>query len=387
MTGGPSRYVSALMRPQLTHPVGPWPETTLEERRVSIYSASRVTRGRAVLGVLAASALLLVSACGGNTATTAPAASDGGAATQAPASGDGPKIFVVGGKSDDPFWSKVKRGAEDAGLVVAAGGGSVTWLGPQNYDNLGPDAAKLILNAISQDADGIVGPDWVPEAQDEAFQQVVAAGIPLVIYNSGGQAAADKLGALNYIGNEEYPAGLAGGEFFGANGSKNVICVNTLPGATNTEDRCKGISDGIGKSGGKSTQLPLPSTDFGNPTAVAQAIKAAIIKDPTIDGVVTVSAIDANAAASAFEQAGVADKIQLGTFDMDDASLKRIQDGKQLFCVDQQPYLQGFLSVSLLNANIKYGLDFPLKPTLTGPAIISAANVESAIAGVAAGVR
>ena len=42
---------------------------------------------------------------------------------------DGAKIFVVGGKPDDPFWSIVKRGAEDAGKVVAAEGGKVVWLG------------------------------------------------------------------------------------------------------------------------------------------------------------------------------------------------------------------------------------------------------------------
>ena len=53
-------------------------------------------------------------------------------------------IFVIGGKPGDLFWSIVKRGAEDAGLVVAAQGGSVTWLGPQNHDNLGVDAAELI---------------------------------------------------------------------------------------------------------------------------------------------------------------------------------------------------------------------------------------------------
>ena len=53
-------------------------------------------------------------------------------------------IFVIGGKPDDPFWSRVKMGAEDAGKVAESQGGSVTWLGPQNYDNLGPDAAELI---------------------------------------------------------------------------------------------------------------------------------------------------------------------------------------------------------------------------------------------------
>ena len=59
-------------------------------------------------------------------------------ATAAMADSHGAKIFVIGGKADDPFWSKVKKGADDAGLVAKATGGSVTWLGPQTYDNLGP---------------------------------------------------------------------------------------------------------------------------------------------------------------------------------------------------------------------------------------------------------
>ncbi|PKQ07331.1 MAG: hypothetical protein CVT71_01095 [Alphaproteobacteria bacterium HGW-Alphaproteobacteria-10] len=84
-------------------------------------------------------------------------------------------IFVIGGKPDDAFWSRVKKGAEDAGLIVEAQGGSVTWLGPQNYDNLGVDAAELIRQAIDQGADAIVGPNWVPEAMDPAFAAVVEA--------------------------------------------------------------------------------------------------------------------------------------------------------------------------------------------------------------------
>jgi simple sugar transport system substrate-binding protein len=82
---------------------------------------------------------------------------------------DGAKIFVVGGKADDPFWSIVKRGAEDAAKVVEAQGGTVTWLAPQNYDNLGVDAAELIRQAIAQGATGVVAPDWVPDAMDPAF--------------------------------------------------------------------------------------------------------------------------------------------------------------------------------------------------------------------------
>jgi simple sugar transport system substrate-binding protein len=308
-------------------------------------------------------------------------------ATPALAQSHGAKIFVIGGKPDDPFWSKVKKGADDAGLVAQANGGSVTWLGPQNYDNLGPDAAKLIRTALSQHPDAIVGPDWVPEAMDDAFKEVVAAKVPLIIYNSGGMDAAKRLGALNFVGNEEYTAGLGGGEYFGGHGVKNVLCVNTLPGATNTEARCKGIADGIAKSGGKSSQLPLPSSSFGNPTAVAQAIKAALLKDATVDGTVTISAPDANSAANAIGQAGVTDKVQLASFDMDETGLDRIKDGSQLFSIDQQPYLQGYLAVSLLNGFVNYGLDLPTKPILTGPGIVNKDNVDTTIAGARAGAR
>ena len=299
----------------------------------------------------------------------------------------GAKIFVIGGKPSDPFWSKVKRGADDAGLVVRAQGGSVTWLGPQNYDNLGPDAAKLIRTALSQHPSAIVAPDWVPAAEDSALKAVVAAGVPLIIYNAGSLQAATKLGAMNYIGSDEYLAGIAAGKYLGSHGVKLAVCVNTLPGAANLEARCKGVADGIAKEGGKSTELPLPPTSFGNPTAVTQAIKAELLKDHAITGIMAIGAQDANSAAIAISQAGDSGKIKLGCFDFDTSTLQRIKAGTQLFAIDQQPYLQGFLAVSLLNAFVNYGLEVPTRPILTGPEIIDAANVNATLAGTAAGVR
>jgi simple sugar transport system substrate-binding protein len=192
---------------------------------------------------------------------------------------------------------------------------------------------------------------------------------------------------MTYIGSQEYEAGLAGGEFAAKSGLKNMVCINTLPGATNTESRCKGIADSMVKGGGKSSQLPLPSSAFGDPTAVAQAIKAKLLEDTSIDGLVTISAGDADSAASAIEQAKAGDKVKLGTFDMNQNSLDRIKANKQLFSIDQQPYLQGYLAVSLAFGNHMWGLDFPTKPTLTGPAIISASNVAATLAGVTAGTR
>jgi simple sugar transport system substrate-binding protein len=300
---------------------------------------------------------------------------------------DGVVIAVVGGRADDPFFAKVKRGIDDATLVVAAHGGTVNYLMLQTYDNIGGDAANLVRTAIAQGASVIAVPNWVPDAQDEAIKAAMDAGIPVILYNSGGAEKAAELGAINYIGNEEYPAGLAAGNYFGTHDAMNVICVNTVPGAQNLEDRCRGVSDGIVAVGGVSTQLPLPASAFGDPTAVAEAIKATLLTDPTIDGVITISAGDANSAATGIEQAGVTATVALASFDMDGAGLDRIAAGTQLFAVDQQPWLQGFLAVSMADAYVSFGTAIASAPVLTGPGIVDAANVEATIAGAAAGYR
>ncbi|WP_284984505.1 sugar ABC transporter substrate-binding protein [Arthrobacter sp. efr-133-TYG-118] len=348
---------------------------------MTMKSIARMARNRRVMAAAAVLAVLATSACSqsGNAS-----GSNSGAA----AGGNGKaKIFVIGGKSDDPFWSKVKRGVDDAGKVVQAQGGSVTFLGPQNYDNLGPDAAKLIDSALSQGATAVIAPDWVPDAEDAALKRVTDKKIPLIIYNAGGLQAADKAGAINYVGSEEYTAGSAGGKYLGQHDVKHSLCVNTLPGSTNTEDRCRGVADGIKANGGTSTELPLPSSQFGNQTAVAQAIKAAVLKDPSIDSVVTISTSDAGSAVSAVQQANLTGKVKPATFDMDTATLNNIKNGSVLFAIDQQPYMQGYLSVSMANSYVSYGLNLPQRPILTGPAIIDSQNVNQVLAGDQAGVR
>ena len=300
---------------------------------------------------------------------------------------EGVSFAVVDGKSDDPFFATVKKGIDDATLVVAAHGGTVNYLQLQTYDNIGGDVANLVRTAISQGASVIAVPNWVLDAQDEAIKAAMAAGIPVILYNAGGADKAKELGAINDIGNEEYAAGLAAGAYFSGHNAKNVICVNTVPGAQNLEDRCKGVSDGIVTEGGVSTQLPLPASAFGDPTAVAEAIKATLLKDPTITGVVTISAADANATAIGIEQAGVMATVALAPFDRDGAGLDRIKAGTQLFAVDQQPWLQGFLAVSMADAYVSFGTAIASSPVLTGPGIVDAANVDATIAGAAAGFR
>ncbi len=299
----------------------------------------------------------------------------------------GAKIFVVGGKADDPFWSIVKRGAEDAGKVVTAQGGSVTWLAPQNYDNLGVDAAELIRQAIAQGATAVVAPDWVPDAMDPAFKAVVDAKIPLVVYNAGGIEAADRLGALNYVGAVDYKAGVAGGDYLGKAGGKSGVCINSLPGAANIEAYCKGFGEGITAAGGKSDVLPLPATAEGNVTAVAQAIKAYLLQHPDVDSVFTTANLDAIGAVQGIAQAGKTGKVKVCGVNFDTGILAQIDAGTQACAIDQQGYQQGFYAVSILNGYVNYGLSIATREILTGPGVVDAKNIKATLLGAKEGTR
>lgn len=296
-------------------------------------------------------------------------------------------IAVVGGKNDDAFWNIIKKGVDDARLLVEANGGTVNYLRLQSYDNFAPDVVQLIQTAISQKVDGLVIPNWVPEGEDPAIKEAIKAGIKVILMNAGGLEKAKELGAINYVGSDEYIAGAAGGEYFSKQGKKNVLCVNTVPGAANLEARCKGVIEGIAKAGGTAKQLPLPATSFGDATAVAEAIKATLLQDASIDGVITISAGDADSAAIGVLQAGKTETVLLGTFDLNQSGLDRIKDGTQGFAIDQQPYLQSFLAVTLLSSAIDFGTDLPTAPVLTGPGIVDKSNIEATLAGVSKGAR
>lgn len=244
-------------------------------------------------------------------------------------------IFAIGGKPDDPFWGIVKRGAEDAGIVVRAQGGSVTRLGPQNHDNLGVDAAELI----------------------------------------------------RHIGAIGYPAGVAGGEYVGGKGAKNGLCINSLPGAASIEDCCNGFVEGITKAGGQGSVLPLPATAEGNVTAVSQAPRAHLPQNRDIDAVFTTANLDAVGAVQGIAQAGKSGQIQVCGVNVDEAILAQIAAGTQACAIDQQGYQQGFCAVSILNGHINYGPDIPTREILTGPGVVDAANIAATLTGARDGTR
>jgi len=294
------------------------------------------------------------------------------------------EIAVIAGSVEDSFMDKIKKGVDDAALVVKANGGNVNYLRTQNYENFGPDLVTLINQAVAQGVDGIAIPVWVPDAQIPALKAAADQGIVIMQYNSG-LPVKGEIGAVNYFGSDEYAAGFGGGKYLAEKGAKHILCHIQVPGAINLTERCKGVTDGAKEGGAKVTVLETPPNLDGDVTGTAEALKAEFIGDNTIDAMVSTADFGAAAGANAVEQTGM--KIMVSAFDFSPASLDRISAGKQAMAIDQQPYLQGFLATSMLFAHLKYGTEISTDPVLTGPAIIDADNVEAVKAGAALGAR
>lgn len=293
-------------------------------------------------------------------------------------------IAVIAGSVEDAFMDKIKKGVDDATLMVEANGGSVQYLRTQNYENFGPDLVTLINQAVAQEVDGIAIPVWVPDAQIPALQAAADAGIKIMQYNSG-LPVKDDINAINYFGSDEYAAGFGGGKYLAEKGAKHILCHIQVPGAINLEERCRGVTDGAAEAGATVTVLNTPANLDGDVTGTAEALKAEFLGDESIDAMVSCADFGAAAGANAVEQIGGSQMVS--AFDFSPASLDRIAAGTQTMAIDQQPYLQGFLATSMLFANLKYGTEISTDPVLTGPAIIDASNVEAVVAGAELGAR
>ncbi len=298
------------------------------------------------------------------------------AASAAPAAGGegyGYNIAVVThGGAGDAFWSVVKAGAEKAGADL---GDNVQY----QSDGDPQKQAQLIDAAVSQGVQGLVVSMANPDALKDSIAKATAAGIPVITINAGGDKSKE-FGAMNHIGQDEAVAGNAVGAKMAEAGAKNVICVIQEAGNVALETRCQGVTDGLG---GTVENLQVDNNDL---TGAQATIKSKLQADPSIDGVVTLGGQMAAVAAAAVEEAGSSAKV--GTFDVNSDVTALIKDGKVLFAVDQQPYLQGYMGVDLMtlylsNANtLGGGL-----PVLTGPSFVTPENVDQISELAVAGTR
>ena len=311
-----------------------------------------------VLG-LAAGALVLAG-CGGDDDGGDGGDGDGGSS----AGGDYRIDVITHAAPGDTFWNVVKAGAEQAGED----------LGVDMRYNSSPepgDQSTLIDNAVADGTDGLVVSMANPDGLENSIKAAVAAGVPVITINSGIERW-EEFGAITHVGQSEIIAGEAAGEQLTEAGLTNVICVIQEAGNVGLEDRCRAAASTFE---GTMKNLQTDNTDLQGSQAT---IESQLASDDSIDGILALGGDMSGAAVLAVEASGR--DVTVGTFDVNAAVVQNVIDGKLLFAIDQQPYLQGYQGVEgiylkLLNANDVGGG----QPIYTGPAIVNADNAEAVL--------
>ena len=303
------------------------------------------------------SALVALSAC-----------SAGGAPRTQPSSGGGGGgnsgytfAMVTHESPGDTFWDRIRAGAQQAAKDT---GSTLKY-------SADPDATKqatLLQGAIDSKVDGIATTLVTPDALIPTVKKAVAAGIPVDSFNSGTDFY-QKAGSLVHFASDERAGGQQAGVKAKAAGATKILCVIQQTGSVALEDRCAGVKDSFPNT----ENIQVNGADD---SAVTSALQAKLSEDKTINWVITLGAAQSLDTIKAAGNAGRND-VKVGTFDLNADAAAAVKDGRLEFCIDQQPYVQGYMSVIQLylykkNGNILGGG----KAVLTGPTFVDSSNVD-----------
>ncbi|GLQ93909.1 sugar ABC transporter substrate-binding protein [Dyella acidisoli] len=303
-------------------------------------------------------------------------------------------VLISHAADSDVWWNTVKnaikQAADDFGVQV-------DYRNPPNGDLA--DMARLVEQAAARNYDGVAFDIADFDVLSKPAMHVTAKRIPLITINSGTAQESQKLGAIMHIGQPEYEAGKEAGERAKVAGVKSFVCVNHYSTNAASFERCKGFADALGVDARKSM------IDSGvDPTVVASKVSAYLRNNPGTQAILALGPNSAEPSLQALQRMGLAGKVYFATFDLSSVIIDGIRKGYINFAIDQQPYLQGYMSIAALviahgdntrdaaaiittlKANPKFQArlkDYGLDPVYTkdgvssGPAFVTKDNVDT----------
>ncbi|MEB2529301.1 substrate-binding domain-containing protein, partial [Kocuria rosea] len=263
--------------------------------------------------------------------------SEGGRETTAAGEGGGGQAaqteqikiaMVTHAPPGDTFWDTIRTGAEEA---AAKDNVDLLYAG----DIEGGRQAQLVQQYIDQGVDGIAVTLAKPDALRDVLAQAEEAGIPVVSFNAGENESAE-MGAFAHFGSNEQLAGETAGERLKEEGIQHPICVIQDQGHVGLEARCAGVKEQIPDT----EILYVQGTDM---TQVSSTATAKLQSSQEADAIIGLGAPITMTLLEAKESAG--SDVTVASFDMNGDLAQAVVDGDVLFTIDQQPWLQGYLSV------------------------------------------
>lgn len=270
-------------------------------------------------------------------------------------------ILVSHAPDSDSWWNTIKNGIALAGEQMNV---TVEYRNPPSGDLA--DMARIIEQATASNPDGIITTLSDYDVLKGPIMAAVAQGIDVIIMNTGTPEQAAEVGALMYVGQPEYDAGLAAGQRAARDGVGSFLCVNHYISSPSSTDRCQGFADGLG------VDLGNQMIDSGqDPAEIKNRVLAYLSANPDTDAVLTLGPASADPTILALEENGMAGDIYFGTFDLGEEIVKGLKSGIIEWGIDQQPFLQAYLPVVVLANYDRYGV-LPGNNINSGPGFVTA---------------
>lgn len=292
-----------------------------------------------------------------------------------PAHADQIKIAVVThGQSSDSYWGVVKKGVDDATKLM---GVHVSYQAPQTTDMVA--MSRMIDAAVTQHVNGLVVSIPDATALGKSVKAAVAAGIPVIIIDSGEDQVA-AMGAKLFVGTQNYFAqGEAAAKNLMALGVTDGVCANAEPGNLVNESACDGFKKGM-QGHGDRVDISMDPTDTG------ARILAYVASHPKVNGILALGAPQCVNIINALREKGILGNYKVGNFDVSPDTLVALQKGEVQFSFDSQQYLMGYLPVIMLTQYARYGV-LPTQNIYTGPTPVTKADVEKIMMLSKKGIR
>jgi len=289
-----------------------------------------------------------------------------------PKPGEGMTIFWIGGAEGDPFDARLVKGATDAAELLGIS---------LKYVHTGWLVEKMVeefRKAIAAKPDGIVvmGHPGL-ESLKPLFEEADKQGIYVTLANVDIKEIREKYWYCGYVGQDLWSSGYTLGK-------AAVLKFNLKPGDRacifavweyiERAVRAVGIEDAFKEAGLIVDRVNLPPAVGSDPLVLIPYLTGYYGAHPDVkvmafDGGILTATVEKYMEAIG-KRAG--EIINIG-FDLTPGSVAALKSGYLQLIIDQQPYLQGFMTVLNLFLNKKYG--FAGLYIDTGGGLIDASNV------------
>lgn len=264
----------------------------------------------------------------------------GADATKGADAGAKKKVAVIVKGTEHVYWQSVKVGAEAA---AKAGGVEMYFTGAPGGESDINGQVSLIENAINQKVAGIVLAASDAKALAPATEKAIAAGIPVVIIDSG--LNTDKY--QSFLTTDNIAASAAVGESLAKmlGGKGKVAIANFVPGAQTAIEREKGFRDVMAKYPGI-TVLPTQfyNSDKQKALSLTQDLMTA---NPDLAAIYACNEPGTVGVGRALKEKNIKTVIEVG-FDSSDDVVPLIKEGYVKATAVQMPYNMGFKGVQAI---------------------------------------